>query len=193
MNVLIVYAHPNPNSFNHAILDSVVTGLKEADHTPKIKDLYTLSLKITLDAEDLEQIVNGKTPDDILKEQQDILWAEGLIFIYPIWWYDRPAILKGWIDRVFLQGFAFDTDADGIKGLLIHKKAIIFQTTGGTEAMFTHIGTDKDVFRHTMMEGTLQFCGIQNIIYKPFYGVPHISQADREQMLSETYELGKNF
>ena len=192
MNVLIVYSHPNPKSFNHALLLAVQDGLKSAGHAVKVRDLYAEPFKATLDAADFGQIMSGTTPPDIKAEQDLITWAEGLVFIYPVWWFGLPAALKGWIDRVFLQGFAFAVTPLGLKGLLKHKKALVLNTTGGPEGNYD-AGNTKEIYIRPMTDGTLTFCGIPDVRHKTFFAVPYIPQEAREAMLREAEELGKNF
>ncbi|MCB1823075.1 MAG: NAD(P)H-dependent oxidoreductase, partial [Candidatus Competibacteraceae bacterium] len=125
MNILLVYAHPNPRSFNRALLETIDAELRERGHATCIRDLYQMRFRSVLDGEDLIRNWRGDLPDDIRQEQEAIRWAQGLVFIYPIWWFGPPAILKGWIDRVFVRKFAFDFTESGMQGLLTHEKALI--------------------------------------------------------------------
>ncbi|MCK5921744.1 MAG: NAD(P)H-dependent oxidoreductase, partial [Methylococcales bacterium] len=171
MNILITYTHPAPKSFNHALLETVEKSLKEAGHTVRVKDLYAMpDFKVTLDGADFGQIMAGQTPADIKKEQEDVLWADGLVFIYPIWWFTMPAMLKGWIDRVMLNGFAFEYTDTGARGLLTHKKALVIQTTGAPEMMLEQ-NKAVALLERPFTDGILRFVGINNIDYKAFFGV----------------------
>ena len=192
MKVLIVYAHPNPNSFNHAILEIVVETLRNNGHEPRIKDLYAENFNPLLDRDMLASMNQGVLPNDILHEQQDLRWAEGLIFIYPLWWFDRPAILKGWFDRVFTNGFAFKYTPEGLEGLLHHKKALVLVTTGGTVEESDSIGVRECLVRPTT-DGTLAACGVKNIVDKVLYAVPVVSNQSRQEMLEDVRRLVANF
>ncbi len=192
MKVLIVYAHPNPNSFNHAILEAVVESLRLSKHEPRVKDLYEEKFNPLLDRDMLALINKGVIPRDILREQQHILWAEGLIFIYPLWWFDRPAILKGWFDRVFTNGFAFRYTSRGVEGLLHHKKALVLVTTGGTVEEYGSIEDQECLIRPTT-DGTLAACGVKNIVDKVFYAVPIVSDESRKGMLEDVRRLVGKF
>ena len=192
MNVLVVIAHPNPQSFNMALLESVKSGLGEAGHTVRVKDLYSLGIKTNLDGADLGRIVRGDIPEDIKKEQEDLLWAEGLVFIYPIWWFAAPSILKGWVDRVFLRGFAYDFTADGIKGLLKHEKALLMSTTGGDEKSYSAPGA-VEMISKPMDDGVLRFCGVREVGHKFFFGVVTAPEDARKAMLKEAKEIAKAF
>lgn len=194
MKVLVIYTHPNPKSFNHAILETVLKGLKESKHEVKEKDLYKLDIKNTLDKKDLETLLGGDTPKDIKTEQEDISWAEALIFIYPTWWYDRPALLKGWIDRVWSNNFAYEYVDKKAKGLLTHNKALVITTLGSSEEDFDNLRPgDKEAIKIPMVHGTLNFCGIKNVDFKPFYGFVDNTEKERKAILEEIYLLAKDF
>ena len=102
MNALIIYAHPNPKSFNHAILTEMQRGLKDGNTTYEVIDLYkdnfnpNLVFNEDIKRSDLMNDVEVKRYQELIKK------ADHLIFIYPIWWYGTPAILKGFLDRVFI-------------------------------------------------------------------------------------------
>ncbi len=192
MKVLIVYAHPNPNSFNKAILDALLGGLRGAGHEIRIKDLYAEAFNPILDRKDLELANQGVVPEQIASEQQAISWADALVFIYPLWWFDRPAILKGWFDRVFTHGFAFKYSDSGMHGLLPQRKALVIVTVGGTPAEYKQINFAEHLVRPTT-DGTLALCGIKRIEDKVFYAVPTVSDEERRKMLEQVHQLGLAF
>ena len=190
MNVLIVYAHPNPQSFNRSILDTVDAAFKKRGDTVRIRDLYADNFNPVLDEAQLELQTQGDVPTDIVQYQQDVEWADTIVIIYPLWWFDRPAILKGWFDRVFTNGFAFSFDDGEIKGLLTGKRAIVIVTTGGTKEDF---GKNADQLTRNTTEGTLAFCGIHDIVDRVFYSVPIVEDGVRQEMLSELKSFIQKF
>ncbi|HAM51558.1 MAG TPA: NAD(P)H dehydrogenase, partial [Nitrospiraceae bacterium] len=95
MKYLIVYAHPNPRSFNHAILETISGELKKKKKEFTVRDLYKIGFNPVLSTKDLEAVQNGAVPKDIKKEQSYISKADTLIVIFPIWWSAMPAMLKG--------------------------------------------------------------------------------------------------
>ena len=109
-------------------------------------------------------------------------WADTMIFIYPIWWTDRPAILKGWFDRVFTNGFAFTT-RNGWRGLLQGRKVIVFQTAGGTEADMREMLEGS--VHGAIKDGTFGFVGISDVVVKTFYNVTSETNETRQKMLDE--------
>ncbi len=184
MNALIVYAHPNPRSFNKALLDTAQETLEEAGHEVRVKDLYAMDFAPVLSAADFEALERGEVPTDIAREQQDLLWSQALIFFYPVWWYGRPAILKGWVDRVLQHGFAFRAGPDGVEGLLGGRKALIVITAGGSRA--EHEATDAvDLIHRPMSDGTLRFCGIEDVDVLTFWEVPSATDEQRAAMQAD--------
>lgn len=183
MKYLIVYAHPNPKSFNHAIKERVESKLKREKKKYKVRDLYAMAWNPVLGGADLEVLLGGKTPDDINAEQNYIKESEILIFIHPIWWFGMPAVLKGYIDRVFSHGFAYDIGPNGVEGMLPGKKVVILNTTGGTQENYQKYKF-KDAVTKVFKDGTYELCAMKVALHKFFYAVATISQEDREKMLA---------
>ncbi|MGF1644610.1 MAG: NAD(P)H-dependent oxidoreductase [Thiotrichales bacterium] len=193
MKILAVIAHPNPRSFCHALYDKVIAGLIQAGHEVRVRDLYRDGFNPVLSAQELADLRQGKIADDVALEQNWLNWAEGLVFVYPLWWFDRPAILKGWFDRVFTHGFAFTYDGSLGRGLLSQRKALIVVTTGGSEAEFEAMGVRKEHLVLPITQGTLRFCGVQEVVARLFWDVPGRSDAGREAMLRAAHRLGQSF
>jgi len=192
MKVLVVVTHPNAKSFNHALLAHVSKGLKLAGHEVKIKDLYEENFDPVLKENDLAQIQNGTIPAHIKKEQDELLWADGLVFIYPLWWFGRPAMLKGWFDIVLTNGLAFEYSEEGVKGLLKHKKAQVIITAGGSEDYFEQ-NNALEIVHRPITDGTLSFCGIEDISHKIYYDIATVSDEKRLAILDEVEQIGKDF
>lgn len=190
MNALIVYAHPNPDSFNRAILNVALETYAERGVNVRVVDLYAEKFNPVLDARQLQMAARGELPDDIRAQQQDVSWADVLVVIYPLWWFDRPAILKGWFDRVFTNGFAFEYREGRAAGLLPDKRAIVIVTAGGTEDDF---GKNASQLTRATTEGTLAFCGIRDIADRVFYAVPMVSEEERVNMLNAVRSLLATF
>ncbi|MFA6448066.1 MAG: NAD(P)H-dependent oxidoreductase [bacterium] len=191
MKHLIVYSHPNPKSFNHAILETYTAALKHKGAEMRIRDLYTIGFSPALDVRDFDYYAQHKVPDEIQAEQDNIKWADFLTFIYPIWWTGLPAMVKGYIDRVFTNGFAFGVGADGVKGLLPGKKVFIFNTTGTPDPVYKDNGMLKSLSQ-TSDAGIFEFCGMEMAGHKYFAGVPYITDADRAAMLEEVKAIAEN-
>lgn len=192
MKVLIVFTHPNPNSFNHALLEQVTFGLKQAGHEVRVKDLYQEAFDPILQADDLAQLQTGSIPPRIQTEQDQLLWAEGLIFIYPLWWFDRPAMLKGWFDVVLTNGLAFKYSSQGVTGLLKHRKALVMITAGGAEQYFKDNDAIQLIHR-PVTDGTLSFCGIKDVSHEIFYDIGNLTDQERAKILHNAKLIGLDF
>ena len=190
MKYLIVYAHPNPKSFNHAILETISQELQKKKREFTVRDLYRIGFNPVLSTKDLLAIQNGAVPKDIKKEQNYISKADTLIFIFPIWWSAMPAILKGYIDRVFSLGFAYDITEDEVIGLLKGKKVFIVTTTGASKEDYEKMGAFK-MMNMSIDMAIFQFSGMKVIGHKYFSSVPNVSQQDRKKMLKELKLLVK--
>lgn len=201
MNVFIVYAHPEPKSFNGAMRDTAVDVLTKAGHTVRVSDLAAMEFKAVSDASDFRQradperlvfsveqraaFESGSTAPDIAAEHEKITWADHIIFQFPMWYYGLPAILKGWFDRVLSEGFAHAPPRWFDDGPMADKRAMLSLTTNGKPAGYSEDG------RHGAMEmlvwpihNALRFCGFD--VLPPFvaYDVVRGDGAGRRDILS---------
>lgn len=183
MRHLIIYAHPNEKSLNHQILKTVTDTIKEdGNHELIIRDLNTMQFNPVLSLKDLQDQRAGTLAEDIKKEQEYISRAECITFIYPIWWTGMPAVMKGYIDRVFTYGFAYRYEQGIQKGLLKGKKAVIINTHGKSHEEYAQTGMDK-ALRLTLDDGIFSYCGF-DIIQHLFF-----DRADRAT--AESVDLWK--
>ncbi len=186
MKILYVYAHPESKSFNGALKDAAMVTLARKGHQVKVTNLYAIQFKAVLDAHDFrirarqdlfnpahEQIHGIATKSlapDIMEEIEKVSWADMIIFQFPVWWSNMPAILKGWFDRVFIQGFVVDLQEGRVydRGLLKGKSAMLAVTTGASEEMYSPGGIHGDLRQHlsVIMHNTLEFTGIS--VLPPF-------------------------
>jgi NAD(P)H dehydrogenase (quinone) len=143
MKHLIIYAHPNANSLNSHLKNTLVEHLEHGNHKVAVRDLYQLNFNPILSLEDMAGQRSGTVANDVKQEQEFITWADCITFMHPIWWTGLPAIMKGYIERVFSYGFAYRYDKGVQKGLLTGKQAIIINTHGKSNAEYEAIGMDK--------------------------------------------------
>ncbi|RLJ33724.1 NAD(P)H dehydrogenase (quinone) [Chryseobacterium sp. 7] len=143
MRHLIIYVHPNENSLNHTLLNTVVETLHSQNQETVVRDLYKIGFNPVFSLQDMQGQFQGKLSDDVKTEQEHISWAEQITFIYPIWWTGLPAMMKGYIDRVFSYGFAYRYDQGIQKGLLKGKKTVIINTHGKSHEEYEKTGMDK--------------------------------------------------
>jgi len=169
MNVLIVYAHPEPRSLNGSLKNFAVRHLEAAGHAVQVSDLYAMHWKPQLDAADsldgaagsrfdpsLDSRLafeSGRQSADISREQDKLRWADTVIFQFPLWWFSMPAIMKGWVERVYAYGFAYGVgehsdarwgDRYG-EGTLAGKRAMLVVTTGGWESHYSARGINGPI------------------------------------------------
>ncbi|MGI9389698.1 MAG: NAD(P)H-dependent oxidoreductase [Boseongicola sp.] len=160
MRALVVYCHPNPNSFTAAVRDVVVERLNDAGAEIRLRDLYLEEFDPALSAVEHENY--EICPDNCAPVQShvdDLRWCDTLIFVYPTWWYGVPALLKGWLDRVLLPDVAFlmpDTENTTIQPGLGHIGRLgVFTTCGASWWLTTFIGAPG---KRTLMRGIGILC-----------------------------------
>jgi NAD(P)H dehydrogenase (quinone) len=185
MNVLIVYAHHEPTSFTAAMKNTAMDVLSRQGHTVVVSDLYAQGFSaiaqkwdfVTTSGKHFNYMLEQKHAaqldfafsPDIVGEVDKIQQANIVLFIFPMWWYSVPAILKGWFDRVLAMGVAWDTGRIYENGLLRGKQAMVITSVGGPAEFFKrdgrHKATANDLL-HIIHQTTLGFCGLN--IHEPF-------------------------
>lgn len=161
MKSLIILAHPYVKSFNHCIKDEVYKILIKQGEV-KIIDLYQDEFNPSLNSNDLSNYMQGKSSDSkVLEYQNDLMKCDNLILIFPIWWYEAPAILKGFLDKVLLPGFAFNEIDQKLVGKLTHiKRLTVLSTSEVTSEFMRHeVGNPIEI---SLIKNTLGVCGITN-------------------------------
>lgn len=185
MNVLIVYAHPEPKSFNGAMKDLAVTALSAAGHDVVVSDLYAMGFNpvvgpgdfegersnpdfLSIAREQTHAVETGTLSADIVNEQEKLARADFVIFQFPVWWFGMPAMLKGWADRVFARGFAYLTGRKYDTGMFKGKLAMIAATTGTSADTYAPDGIDGDILTvlWPIHNGLLRYAGFD--VLPPF-------------------------
>jgi NAD(P)H dehydrogenase (quinone) len=245
MRVLVVYAHPNPASFTHAMLERVTRGLTDAGHDFKVNDLYAIAFDPVFRLEDSVQFAHESVPEELLEEmnpaqtvlemaggpirrrmakrwlrdkgiyeivreigkhkpkdvvaQQELVAdAEGLVFVAPVFWMGFPAILKGWIERVFTYGFAYTLTPEGWRGDLDGRIPMLTQEKGLilTPTFFTEQEYDtgwREAMDTVLCDWSLKMAGVEEAHHAYFYAVSAVSEERRQEYLQEAYRLGRDF
>lgn len=203
MNVLIVFAHHEPKSFGSALLARSVDALQAQGHAVRVSDLHAMNFNPVATADDFTE---RRFPDllqydreqkhawqrdafahDIQAEIDKLLWCDFLILQFPLWWFSVPAMLKGWIDRVFVNGAVYGQgrrmDTGGLKG----RRAMLTVTTGCYPEMVAEDGLlgGLDVNLWHLNSGTLAYAGFE--VLRPFmaWSIHYTDEARRHQYLDE--------
>jgi NAD(P)H dehydrogenase (quinone) len=185
MNWYILLAHPNPGSFNHAVCHAFVEGLDQAGVSYEVNDLYATGFKPIMAGDDFNQFEDeGVLPADVLAEQAKVQGADCLALIYPVWWNEAPAILKGWFDRILSKGWAYDITENGeFRPLLKLKKVLILNTADNPLQLLEDIGLNAAA-RLTKADGTFTFCGAAEIDHR-ILGEVSSDEDGRKRFLTE--------
>lgn len=164
MNVLIVSAHPERRSLHGALREFTVDRLRRAGHEVIVSDLYAMGWKAAVDGADflnrhpneplkVEQASKlayegGAQAADVAEEQRKLQWADALILQFPLWWFSMPAIMKGWVDRVYAYGLAYGVGEHSDRrwgdrygeGHFKGKRAMLVVTAGGWQQHYSARG-----------------------------------------------------
>jgi len=195
MKVLLVYAHPEAKSFNGSMRELAVATLSGAGHEVCVSDLYGLGFNavagpadvvarqnegvFNLGLEQMHAAGEGAFAPDIQAELDKLMAADLLLFQFPMWWFSMPAILKGWIDRVFAFGAAYDFGRTWDKGVFTGRRAMLSFTLSAPEAAFLPDGRNGDMERvlWPIHAGILALVGYS--VLPPFisHGIPFVGEA----------------
>ena len=192
MKWYILLAHPNPGSFNHSVCSAFVEGLEQAGAAHKVNDLYASGFNPLMAGDDFNQFEDGRVlPEDVLAEQEKVDEVDGLALIYPVWWNEAPAVLKGWFDRVLSKGWAYDISPEGeFRALLKLKKVVILNTADNPVALLEDSGLNAAA-RRTKADGTFLFCGAAEVDHR-ILGEVSSDEQGRKRFLREAKALGKS-
>lgn len=214
MKVLLIYAHPQPRSLNGTLKDFAVQHLHNAGHEVQVSDLYAMRWKAGFDADDSsappvgefwrstldskQAFEQGTQSADIVAEQEKLLWADTVIFQFPLWWFSMPAIMKGWIDRVYANGFAYGVGEQSDRhwgdrygeGTLAGKRAMLVVTTGGWEEHYAPRGINGPIndILFPIQHGMLFYPGFDVLPPLVFY---RTEKTDEQRFMQQCRELGQ--
>jgi NAD(P)H dehydrogenase (quinone) len=141
MKHLVVVAHPVADSFTMALTRTYTAELEQLGHSQRTYDLYRMGFDPVLTAEELSPTTAGHAANpSILTAQDDIRAADVLTMIYPLWWLSMPAMMKGYVDRVFARGFAYESRNGVVHGLLSGKKSVLITVSGAPLPLLVQSG-----------------------------------------------------
>jgi NAD(P)H dehydrogenase (quinone) len=197
MHVLVLFTHPRRSSFTGELAEAFCRGLHGAGHTAEWADLYQEGFNPLLDEAqfELETAMDpaAPRPADVQAEQARLARAEGLVFIYPFWWSDVPALLKGWFDRVWTYGYAYAYEADRSRTTRLGiRKALALCPAGHTDEKLDALGL-REAHHRVMVEDRLLGVGIPEARLELLGGLSGNAPEVRRQLLARGEELGRGF
>ncbi|NUU68213.1 NAD(P)H-dependent oxidoreductase [Enterobacteriaceae bacterium BIT-l23] len=190
MHALIVTAHPHPDSLTHSIAAGVARGITESGpHRAEIANLAQEGFRPEFTREDFAAFnAAGALPEDVRAEQTRIDSADALVLVFPVYWWSMPALMKGWIDRVFSAGWAYEETADGrlikkLRHLPVHLVAI-----GAANMKTWEKHRYQEAMKVQIEEGIFNYCGApvmsSSLLLSPEY-------PDTNVMLQDAHRLGQ--
>ncbi|WP_295456643.1 NAD(P)H-dependent oxidoreductase [uncultured Thiodictyon sp.] len=203
MNCFIVYWHPEPQSFNGALLAATRETLTQAGHPIRVSDLHAMGFNPVSGRhnftsvknpdffkQQLEELYasedNGFAPE-IESELKNLEWCDLLILQFPLWWFGMPAVLKGWVDRVFAMGRTYGGGHFYENGVFQGKRAMLSLTTGGPQGAYEPGGFNGDLtgILRPLNRGILRFVGFDVLAPQVCYGPAHLTTPERTQALAD--------
>jgi len=202
MKILLVYWHPEPRSFNAAMFQTACQTLTAAGHEVRTSDLHAMhfdpvsSRKNFATAKNPDYLkpqieemhateTNGFSPE-IETEIRKIEWCDLMIWQFPLWWFGLPAVLKGWVDRVFAMGRAYGGGRIYQSGVFRGKRALLSLTTGGPEGAYVKGAFNGDIagILRPIHRGVLQFVGFDVLAPQIVYGPVRLTDEQRAHALA---------
>jgi putative NADPH-quinone reductase len=177
MQCLVVTAHPLANSLCQALADAATGALSEAEHECRRVDLYRSQFSPLLTPGERASYYVRFDASGVAKEIEDLLWADVIVLVFPTWWFGPPAILKGWFDRVWAPGIAYDHAADlgAIEPRLRRLQKVVAITTLGSPWWVDWLVLRQPV-RRILKTAILRTCAPQaSLTFLSFYKCERLS------------------
>lgn len=187
MRVLVVYCHPCPESFNAAVKETVLSTLVSSGHELRVIDLYGENFQPAMSADERRGYHDeGGNVRPVERHVEAILWCEMITFVYPTWWFGLPAMLKGWLDRVWVPHVTFEmpTETAGMRPKMQHIRKIAVVTTCGATWWVSKLMGEPG--RKTLLRGMRVLCAPRcKTLYLAHYTMDSSTPASRAQYLEK--------
>jgi NAD(P)H dehydrogenase (quinone) len=185
MNVYVVIGHQRQGSYCHAIAAAAVEELRAAGHEVVCHDLYAERFDPILPD---EEIPKGAALDPVIEQHcRELAAADGYVVVHPNWWAMPPAILKGWLDRVWRQGVVYQFSPDGVDPLLRGKRAVVFTTSNTPRE--DELRLFGDPLENLWKACVFQFCGVDNFLRRNFEPIILSTPEQRQTWLQEVRSI----
>ena len=190
MKILVVLGHPQPDSFNHALAERVVSTLAACGHELTFHDLYAEGFDPVLPPAEIA--TDAAIEPEIARHCEELVAAEGIVVVHPDWWGQPPAILKGWIDRVFRPEIAYrflgGDSGEGIPEGLLEAKTAVVLNTSNTEPK-RELAVFGDPLETLWKKCVFGFCGVEDVRRHNFGVVVTSTDKERAAWLDEAAEI----
>ena len=182
MNTLVVYCHPDPTSFTAAVRDVVVDALSGRGHDVRVRDLYGEGFDPRFSADERRTHLHAGPHPSMSDHADELHWCQHLVLVYPTWWSGQPAMLKGWMDRVWVRGVAWELKSDRVKARLTNVRRITAVTTHGSSKWVNML--EGEGGKRTATRSLRAVCHrFARTAWIAMYGMDTASQADRDAFL----------
>lgn len=186
MKHLIIYSNPDDKSFSHEIMEYVKEFSLKRGHEVELRDLYKMNFNPILTLEELELEKKKQVLDDVKEEQKYLDWAETISFVYPVWWV-IPAMMKGYFDRVFSYGYAYELRGDKPTGLLPSKNVLKYHPMGTPRSIYEKNGF-REAYEKVIDGGIIRSSGLKVVDSILFGGNPRDHEDLRKKYIKELDE-----
>jgi len=194
MKILILLAHPDTGSFNHAIANAAREEVLSNGHEPIVRDLYGEHFDPIMTSAEFSR--DASLPGDIEEHCRQLASADGIIIVHPNWWGQPPAILKGWVDRVVRPGVAYEfvegDTGEGVPNGLLKGKSVIVLNTSNTPA-----AREQEVFGDPLellwKNCIFDLCGVTHFHRRMFNVIVTSTKDQRAEWLEEVRNVVRNF
>ena len=188
MHVLTVLDHPNTASFSAAVAKQFMAGAKAAGHSVELADLNTEGFNPCWSMADLEAEDHTTAPSDILIEQARIARADAICLVFPLFWWGMPAMTKGWVDRVWSWGWAYDQLDDPNRSMQRPRSGVLLVPAGARSDEMQDAGY-RAAMETSWMDGTFGYFGFSPRKLEVLNGSKG-SQERRTALLKRSYDIG---
>lgn len=188
MHVLTVLDHPKPNSFSAAVAEAFMEGARAAGHSVELADLHAEGFDPRWSLADIEAEESATVPADVTKEQERIERSDAICLVFPLFWWGMPSMTKGWVDRVWRWGWAYDQLDDPERSLLRPRPGVLLVPAGARSDEIERDGY-RAALETAWIDGTFGYFGLSPRRLELLCGSSG-SEARRKALLERSHRIG---